>query len=114
MIAIAIAGFLAAWAFFGWRVGLGFAVGAALAFLNFHWLKTVGAGPAELTVQSGSPASSRGVVLRFLMRYFLMGLVAFVILLVSRNSLYGFFAGLCLPVPAMLCEAAYEAYAALV
>jgi hypothetical protein len=65
---------------------------------------------AELTVQSGAPASSRGVVHRFLLRYFLMALVAFVILTVSRESLYGLLAGLFLPVAAMFCEAAYELY----
>jgi hypothetical protein len=47
---------------------------------------------------------------RFLLRYFLMALVAFAILTVSRESLYGLFAGLFLPVAAILCEAAYEAY----
>jgi hypothetical protein len=39
-----------------------------------------------------------------------MAVIAFVILTVSRESLYGFFAGLFLPVSAMLCEAAYETY----
>jgi hypothetical protein len=40
----------------------------------------------------------------------LMTLVAFVILTVSRESLYGLLAGLFLPVTAILCEAAYETY----
>jgi len=39
-----------------------------------------------------------------------MALVAFAILTVSRESLYGLFAGLFLPAAAILCEAAYEAY----
>jgi hypothetical protein len=43
-----------------------------------------------------------------------MAIVAFVILTVSRESLYGLFAGLFLPVAAILCEAAYEAYAAVI
>ena len=42
--------------------------------------------------------------------YFLMAVIAFVILTVSRESLYGLFAGLFLPVTAMLCEAAFEIY----
>jgi hypothetical protein len=75
--------------------------------VNFHWLKSVVAGVAELTVQSGTPASSRGIVYRFLLRYFSMAAVGFVILTVSRESLYGFFAGLLMPVAALLCEAAY-------
>lgn len=110
MLVIGVAGLVTAWAFLGWRIGVGFALGAAIAFLNFHWLKKVVAGIADLTLQSGTPASGRSVVQRFLLRYFLMAVVAFVILTVSRESLYGLFAGLFLPVTAMLCEAAYEAY----
>jgi len=95
---------------FGWRIGLGFAVGGAVSFLNFYWLKKVVAGVAAATIESGKPASSRWVVHRFILRYFLMAMAAFVILTVSRDSLYGFFAGLFLPVAAMLCEAGYETY----
>jgi ATP synthase I chain len=114
MIVIGIAGLLTAWVFFGWHIGAGFALGAAIAFVNFHWLKKVVSGIADLTLQSGTAASGRSVVQRFLLRYFLMAVVAFVILTVSRESLYGLFAGLFLPVTAMLCEAGYETYVALV
>jgi hypothetical protein len=93
---------------FGWRIALGFALGAGIAYLNFYWLEKVVSGLADLTVQSGTPASGRGIVHRFLLRYFLMALIAFVILAVSRESLYGLLAGLFLPVAAILCEAAYE------
>ena len=110
MIVIGVAALLTAWGYFGWRIGLGVALGGSIAYLNFHWLKKVVAGIADLTIESGSPASSRGVVHRFLLRYFLMALVAFAILTVSRESLYGLFAGLFLPVAAILCEAVYEAY----
>jgi hypothetical protein len=110
MIVIGIAALVSGWGYFGWRIGLGVALGGSIAYLNFHWLKKVVAGLADLTVQSGSPASSRGIVHRFLLRYFLMALIAFVILTVSRESLYGLFAGLFLPVAAILCEAAYETY----
>lgn len=114
MIVIGLAGLITGWAFFGWRIGVGFALGGGISYLNFHWLKKVVAGIADLTVQSGTPASSRGVVHRFLLRYFLMAIVAFVILTVSRESLYGLFAGLFLPVAAILCEAAYETYRVVV
>jgi hypothetical protein len=114
MLVLGLAGLIMASIFFGWRIGMGFALGATIAYLNFHWLKKVVAGLAELTIGSGTPASSRGVVHRFLLRYFLMAIVAFVILTVSRESLYGLFAGLFLPVGAILCEAAYEAYAAVI
>jgi ATP synthase I chain len=113
MLVLGTAALITACIFFGWRIGMGFALGATIAYLNFHWLKKVVTGLADLTIGSGTPASSRGVVHRFLLRYFLMAIVAFVILTVSRESLYGLFAGLFLPVAAILCETAYEAYAAL-
>ena len=114
MIVIGIAASATAQAYFGWRTSLGVVLGCAIGYVNFHWLKSVVAGLADLTVQSRTPASSRGIVYRFLLRYFLMAIVGFAILTVSRESLYGFFAGLLVTVAALLCEAAYEAYAALV
>jgi hypothetical protein len=114
MLVLGFAALVTATIILGWRIGLGFAVGGAVSFLNFYWLKKVVAGVAAATVESGTPASSRGVVHRFLLRYFLMAMAAFVILTVSRESLYGFFTGLFLPVAAMLCEAGYEAYAVLI
>ena len=108
MLVLGTAALITACIFFGWHIGLGFALGATIAYLNFHWLKKVVAGLAELTIGTGTPASSRGVVHRFLLRYFLMAIIAFVILTVSRESLYGLFAGLFLPVAAILCEAGYE------
>jgi len=110
MLVLGAAALITGTAFFGWRIGLGFAVGGSVSFLNFYWLKKVVAGVAALTIRSGSPVSSSKIVRRFLLRYFLMALAAFVILAVSRDSLYGFFAGLFLPVAAMLCEAGYETY----
>ena len=114
MIVIGIAALATAQIYFGWRVGLGLAVGCVIGYVNFHWLKTAVAGLADLAAQSGTPTSSRTVVMRFLMRYFLMALLGFVILTVSRESLYGFFAGLLILVAALLCEATYETYKAVV
>jgi hypothetical protein len=113
IIFLGIAALITAQAMFGWRIALGFALGGSIAYLNFHWLKKIVGSIADLTVQSGKPASGRGVVHRFVLRYFLMALVAFVILAVSRPSLYGLFAGLFLPVAAILCEAGYETYRAV-
>lgn len=114
MLALGAAALVTGIAVFGWRIGVGFAVGGAVSFLNFYWLKKVVAGVAALTIRVGAPVSSRKIVQRFLLRYFLMALAAFVILTVSRDSLYGFFAGLFLPVAAMLCEAGYQTYRVLI
>jgi ATP synthase I chain len=98
---------------YGWRIALGFGCGSAVAYLNFFWLKRVVTALADRATQSGQTQSSDGVVLRFLLRYVLMGLAAYVIFTLSFASLYGLFAGLFLPVAAIACEAAYELWVAL-
>ena len=113
MIALALVLSAGGWLRFGGRIALGFACGCAIAYLNFHWLKQVVDAFAERVAQAGRPQSSKGIVVRFLARYILMALAACVIFTVSRASLYGLFAGLFLPVGAIACEAAYEAYVAL-
>lgn len=95
------------------RIALGFLGGCAVSYLNFHWLERGVAAFAERVTDAGSRQSSRGIVLRFLVRYVLMAVAAYVIFTVSPASVYGLFAGLFLPVAAIACEAAYEAYAAL-
>jgi small-conductance mechanosensitive channel len=112
MLALAGGFTFAAWLRFGGRVALGFACGCAIAYLNFHWLERVVSGLADRTTQTGERRSGKGVVLRFLLRYFLMAVAAYVIFSVSPASLYGLFAGLFLPVAGIACEAAYELYAA--
>ena len=113
MIALAIVFTFAAWLRLGWRIALGFACGCAIAYLNFHWLKRVVNVLADRITDAGKPRSGKGVVVRFLLRYFLMGSAAYAIFTVSRASLFGLLAGLFLPVAGIACEAAYEVYAAL-
>lgn len=113
MLVLGAAALVTAMAMMGWRIGLGLAVGGVVSFLNFYWLKKVVAGVAAAAARTGTATSSRRIVQRFLLRYILMAIAAFVILTVSRDSLYGFFAGLFLPVAAMLCEAGYETYRVL-
>lgn len=111
MFVLGIGSLIVCFARFGWRVGTGFALGAGVSCLNFYWLKKLVAGLADST--SGR-ASGRLLIQRFLLRYILMGLVAFAILAVSRESLYGLLAGLFLPATALLCEAVYEIYVTLI
>jgi hypothetical protein len=110
MIVISIAALVTAQIYFGWRISLGVAVGSVIGYLNFHWLKTVVTGLTDLAANAGTPASSHGMLMRFLVRYVLMAIIGFVILTVSHESLYGFFAGLLVTVTAILCEAGYQAY----
>jgi len=113
MIVVTLAATAGAWLRFGWRSALGLACGCAVAYLNFYWLKRVVIGLADRITESGTKKSGKGIVLRFLLRYFLMALVAYAILSVSPASLYGLLVGLFLPVAAVACEAAYETYVAL-
>jgi hypothetical protein len=112
MIGIALASFVAAFAGFGSRAALGVGLGCAIAYLNFHWLKRVVSAMAERITNTGKAHSTKGIVFRFVLRYLLMALAAYVILSVSPASLYGLFAGLSLPVAAIACESGYEVYVA--
>ena len=113
MLVLAVVATLVCWWRFGGRFALGLALGCVVAYLNFHWLKSGVEALADRIVEAGKSQSGKGIVLRFLLRYVLMGLVAYGILTVSPASLYGLFVGLFLPVAAIACEAAYEAYVAL-
>ena len=102
-----------AWWRFGLRPALGLVCGCAIAYLNFHWLKRVIAGFADRATGTATSETGQAIVFRFLLRYVLMALGAYVILTVSPASLNGLLAGLFLPVVAIVFEAVYEVYAAL-
>ena len=103
----------AVWWKFGLRSALGFAFGCTIAYLNFHWLKRVVTALGDRATGATTAQSGKGVVFRFLLRYVLMALGAYVIFTVSPASLNGLLAGLFLPVGAIACEAGYELYVAL-
>lgn len=103
-----------AWWKFGVRSAVGFALGCFISYINFHWLKRVISGFVDRAAGAPTTQSSDGIVFRFLLRYILMAVGAYVILTVSPASLNGLLAGLFLPVAAILCEAGYEVYAALI
>ena len=103
----------AAWMKFGLRAAVGFLLGCIIAYLNFQWLKSGVSGLADRVTNTGKPQSGKGIIARFLLRYVLLGLAAYAILTSFPASLGGLFAGLCLPVGAIGCEAVYELYAAL-
>lgn len=104
---------VASWYRFGAPAAIGFALGCTIAYVNFHWLKRVVSALADRATNTGKPQSSKGIVLRFLLRYALIGIACYVIFRVSTGSLFGLLAGLFLPVAAIACEAAYELYVAL-
>jgi hypothetical protein len=104
----------AAWIIFGPRAALGFLLGCVIAYLNFQWLKSGVLGLADRVTNTGKPQSGRGIVTKFLLRYALLGIAAYVILTSFPASLRGLFVGLFLPVGGIVCEAVYELYAVVV
>ena len=104
----------AAWIRFGPRAAIGVVLGCVIAFLNFQWLKGGVSGLADRVTNTGKRQSGKGIVARFLLRYVLLGLAAYAILTSFPASLRGLFAGLFLPVGAIVCEAVYELYVAVV
>ena len=113
MAGLAVLLSVVAWAAFGWRAALGFVLGCGIAYVNFYWLKRVVSAMADRITQTAERESGKRIVLRFLLRYVLMGLGAYAILSVSPASLYGLLTGLFLPVAAIACEAGYELYVAV-
>jgi hypothetical protein len=113
MIGLAAILTAAGWWKFGRLPALGFFGGSVIAFLNFRWLKSGVSGLADRATNAGKAQSGAGIVARFLLRYVLMGIAAYVILLSFPACLPGLFGGLFLPVGAIACEGAYEAYVAL-
>ena len=104
---------VATWFRFGFRAAAGFLLGCVIAYLNFQWLKSGVSRLADKVTNTSRPQSGKGIIARFLFRYVLLGLAAYVILTSFPASLRGLFAGLFLPVGAIACEAVYELYAAL-
>jgi hypothetical protein len=103
----------AAWLKFGWHSSAGFLLGSIIAYLNFQWLKSGVSVLAEKVTHTGKRQSGKAIVAKFLLRYTLLGLAAYAILTSFPASLSGLFAGLFLPVGAIICEAVYEIYIAL-
>jgi hypothetical protein len=113
MIGLAMVLSAGAWWKFGRLSALGFLLGCIIAYLNFHWLKSGVSGLTDRVTNTGKAQSGKGIISRFLLRYVLFGGCAYVILTSFPGSLRGLFAGLFLPVGAIVCEALYELYAAV-
>ncbi len=96
----------------GKRFGFGFVVGAIVAALNFYWLKSAVSGLSDVVTRTGQ-TSTAGILAKLLLRYALLVVIVYGIFRGSGQLVYGFFAGLFVPVAAMVCEAAYEAWAAM-
>jgi uncharacterized RDD family membrane protein YckC len=98
--------------FYGWAGAIGVAAGSAISYINFRTLVSGVEALGDRIVNRQSKERGWAIVLRFLVRYGLVGIAAYAIFKSSVLAFRGFLWGLCLPVAAMMVEAAVEAYAA--
>ena len=95
---------------YGWIAAAGFAAGGFVSRLNFRSLALGAQGLADRIVNQHSKERGEVVIARFLLRYVLVGVMAYGIFRGSPVAFRGFLWGLTLPVGGMLGEAAYEAF----
>jgi hypothetical protein len=115
-LAIAILGALITWQIAGPGSAAAFLVGAAISAVNFLWLKQAVDVLAEHSTGASPqprPRRARGVAFKFLARYALIALAAYVILKHTAWNMKALFAGLFLFVAAILAEICFEIVAAL-
>ena len=98
--------------FYRWAGAVGFAFGAAVSYVNFRSLKLGVEGLAERIVNRSSREKGGRIVLRFVVRYGLVGAAAYAIFKSSSLAFRGFLWGLCVPVAALMAEAAWAGYTA--
>ena len=98
--------------FYGWAGSIGFAFGAAVSYVNLRSLKRGVEGLADRIVNRNSREKGGLIILRFVVRYGLVGAAAYAIFKSSRTAFRGFLWGLCVPVAALMAGAAWEGYTA--
>ncbi len=98
--------------FYRWVGAIGFAFGAAVSYINF-WSLTRGVeGLADRIVNRNSREKGGLIVFRFVVRYLLVGAVAYAIFEGSTHAFHGFLWGLCMPVAALMMEAVWQGFSA--
>jgi hypothetical protein len=97
---------------YGWAGAVGVAAGSAISYINFRTLISGVEALGDRIVNRHSKERGWVIILRFLVRYGLVGIAAYAIFKSSGLAFRGFLWGLCLPVAAMMVEAGVEAYAA--
>jgi len=96
---------------YGYAVAISLFVGSVISLFNFGALRKIIANIANQEIPSRR--ARRMVVLRFVLRYGLVGVAFYAIFRSSAVHLYGLVAGLSMPVLAVFIEAGYEAIYAL-
>ncbi len=99
--------------FYRWAGSIGFVFGAAVSYINFRSLTRGVEGLTDRIVNRNSREKGGRIILRFVVRYGLVGVAAYAIFMSSSVAFRGFLWGLCVPVAALMAEAAWEGYTAL-
>jgi hypothetical protein len=112
MLGLSIVLLVPAFWFYSWMGALGFAFGAAVSYLNFRMLTRGVEGLTDRIVNRNSREKGGSIVFRFVLRYGLVGVVAYAIFKGSSMAFRGFLWGLCVPAAALMLEAIWEGYVA--
>src|SRR2546421_12944918 len=94
-----------------WRVTSGLFLGGSLSLLNYHWLHTSVAAIFNIDLSVQRP---RARSWRYLLRYFVVGVIGFAAYKLHLVSLPATLMGLCSFVPALFAEAARQFYFAII
>ena len=98
--------------FYRWAGSIGFAFGVAVSYVNLRSLTRGVEGLADRIVNRNSREKGGLIILLFVVRYGLVGAAAYAIFKSSSTAFRGFLWGLCVPVAALMAEAAWEGYMA--
>jgi hypothetical protein len=90
-----------------WRFTTGLLIGGLLSLINHHWLQTSVSSLVALAVGGEKPKLN---LAKFILRYLVVGAVAFIAYKFRIASLPALLAGLCSFVLALFSEAAREMY----
>jgi hypothetical protein len=96
------------WYVWGRKFALGFAAGSVLSVINFRWLRFTTVGITNAAARYGQRTSTFGMLYRVVLRYALIGIVAYAMINSSFASVYGLLPGLFLPSLALMVEAAFQ------
>src|SRR5437016_1462277 len=94
-----------------WRITTGLIFGGVLSLLNYHWLRTSVAAVFNIDIAAERP---RFKASRYILRYFVIGVISFAAYKLRLVSLPATIAGLCAFVPALFVEAGRQFYFAII
>ena len=94
-----------------WRFSFGLMLGGGLSLLNYHWLRTSVSAIFNIDHEVERP---RVRISSYILRYLMIGMVAFAAYQLRLVSLAATIIGLCAFVPALLVEACRQLYFAII